>query len=167
MNISKNLQCRLIRQCFQPGLQKVNNQGGLTEIHPNHHLAGRLFSKLLVSIMYLRKFENNSFPDSIQTHVQLILTRICSKFCFQKILTLSIDQGYRKKADMLTDFNSCTILNFRVMMIMLRRVVEDFIWERQLKELQQLVQDLPSSLAHRISLLRCQVDTRKAGDTNF
>ena len=69
---------------------------------------------------------------------------------------------------MLSDFlYSDIILNFRVMMIMLRRAVEDFIWERQLKEPQQLVQDLPSSLAHRISLLVCQVDPRKAGDTNF
>ena len=134
---------------------------------PKPPSGGKAFSKLLVSMMYLKAFENNTvFPTSIQTHVQLILKRICSKSRFQNSLTLPVYQRYRKKHDMLTDFNSCIILNLRVMMIMLRRVVEDFTWERQLKEPQQLVQDLPSSLAHRISLVGCQVVPRKAGDTN-
>ena len=125
---------------------------------PKPPSGGKAFSKLLVSMMFSR-LQSHACAVDIYTDMQQI--------CFQNSLTLPVDQRYRKKHDMLTDFNSCIILNFRVMMITLRRVVEDFTWERQLKEPQQLVQDLPSSLAHSISLLGCLVVPRKAGDTNF
>ena len=75
---------------------------------PKPPSGGKAFSKLLVSMMFSRR-QSHACAVDIYTDMQQIY--------FQNSFTLPVDQRYRKKYDMLTDFNSCIILNFRVMMI--------------------------------------------------